>query len=77
MTNHVQPKHERRQWLTRVGRYIMLGGVSVLSLNLLARSLRGGCIQLTSPCQTCGLFQRCVLPRAEDSRQTQDEASTS
>ena len=68
MTKSDHEHDERRQWMTRVGRHAMLGGISVLSLNLIGRVVRSGCVRLTSPCQTCGLFNRCVLPRAEENR---------
>ena len=64
---------DRRQLLIRAGRYVMLGGVSILSLNLFNRVRVGGCVRLESPCQTCGLFNRCVLPKAEESRHAATE----
>jgi hypothetical protein len=76
MTNH-EENDDRRQLLIRVGRYAMLGGISVLSLNLFNRVLGSGCVQLQSPCQTCGLFKRCELPKAEASQQQLGEEETS
>ncbi|MBP88074.1 MAG: hypothetical protein CMJ64_15345 [Planctomycetaceae bacterium] len=67
---------ERRQWLVRLGRRVILGAISILSLNLLVRRLNGGCIRPESPCKSCGVFTHCGLPRAEESRQSQDERST-
>ena len=68
---------DRRQLLIRVGRYAMLGGISGLSLHLVSRGLRRGCVNLQSPCQTCGLFDRCALPKAEASKQELGEEGTS
>jgi hypothetical protein len=73
MTNEGEETLERRQWLIRIGRSIILGGISLLSLSLVTRSLASGCVRLTTPCQTCALLKRCVLPRAERSRQSQSE----
>ena len=61
-------KIERRQWLVRLGRHIILGGISILSLKLVMRRLNAGCIRPKSPCQSCGVFTDCGLPRAEESR---------
>ncbi|QEG00633.1 hypothetical protein Mal15_47040 [Stieleria maiorica] len=69
--------HDRRQWLVRVGRYALLGGMSVLTLNLLRRANNLGCVQLTSPCQTCGLFKKCGLPKADQARQPAMEGEPS
>ncbi len=73
MTSISEEHLERRQWLERVGRNIVLGGISLTSLGLVARSLNSGCVRLTTPCQTCTLLQRCALPPAEASRQSQLE----
>ncbi len=67
---------ERRQWLIRFGRRVILGGISILSLNLLLRRLNAGCIRPESPCQTCGVLSHCRLPRAEESKQSQQERRT-
>jgi hypothetical protein len=72
MTN-LEADNDRRQMLIRAGRYALLGGLSLLSLNLLNRVLHRGCVRLTSPCQTCALFKGCALPKAEDSRQQPSE----
>ncbi|WP_182868171.1 hypothetical protein [Stieleria mannarensis] len=71
MPDEINP--DRRQLLLRVGRYALLGGLSVLTLNLLRRANNLGCVQLTSPCQTCGLFNHCELSKAEAARQEETE----
>jgi hypothetical protein len=76
MTNP-EDNDDRRQLLIRVGRYAILGGISVLSLNLFNRVLGSGCVRLQSPCQTCGLFDRCALPKAEASKQELGEEGAS
>ena len=71
-----EENEDRRQLLIRAGRYTMLGGLSVLSLNLLSRVLVAECVSLESPCQTCGLFNRCTLPKAEESRHASTPGET-
>lgn len=68
---------DRRGLLVRVGRYAMLGGISALSLHLAGRVLARGCVNLQSPCQTCGLFDRCSLPKADASKQELGEEGAS
>lgn len=67
---------ERRQWLVRLGRRVLLGAISILSLSLVVRRLNAGCIQPESPCKNCGVFSHCALPKAEESRQSKPERST-
>ncbi|PAY16308.1 hypothetical protein CKO51_27560 [Rhodopirellula sp. SM50] len=69
--------NQRRQWLIRTGRYAILGGLSVLSLNLIDRALRGGCVRLESPCQSCELFKACELSKAAEARQATTEGNPS
>ncbi len=57
-----QDKMPRREWLGKVSRGAALGGISVLSVGLLAKP--GSCIDLISPCDTCVLFGGCELPKA-------------
>ena len=76
MTNS-EDNDDRRQILIQVGRYAILGGISVLSLHLLGRALRRGCVNLQSPCQTCGLFNRCELPKAEASKRSDGQEGVS
>lgn len=73
----IEENDDRRQLLIRSGRYAMLGGLSILSINLIQRVVNAGCVRFESPCQTCGLFEACELPKAAESRQsaTGDEAS--
>ncbi|QDV41795.1 hypothetical protein Enr13x_16380 [Stieleria neptunia] len=72
-----ETNNNRRQWLIRTGRYTLLGGLSVLSLNLLDRALRSGCVRLESPCQSCELFKACELSKAAETRQATTEGQTS
>ena len=52
----------RRQWLTGMARWGLLGGLAAVSARLLTRD--GDCVRHL-PCQTCGLWARCDLPRAQ------------
>lgn len=76
MTNP-EVNDDRRQLLVRVGRYALLGGITVLSLNLVNRVFGRGCVRLQSPCQTCGLFDRCELPKAEANKKEHGEEGAS
>ncbi|QDV84165.1 hypothetical protein [Planctomycetes bacterium TBK1r] len=74
---HPETNDDRRQYLIRTGRYMLLGGLSVLSLNLIDRALRGGCVRLESPCQSCELFKACELSKAAEARQSTSEGNAS
>ncbi len=57
----------RRQWLTGVLRYTLLGGLTVLSGHLLHKSQRPEC-RSNVTCQRCRAWDSCRLPQAVESR---------
>lgn len=56
---------------------MLLGGLSVLSLNLIDRALRGECVRSESPCQSCELFKACELSKAAEARRATTEGNAS
>ncbi len=59
----------RRNWLRSAARYVLLGGIGLITLILFSRS-GGKCLRFTLPCQECELLAHCGLPRARQTRGT-------
>ena len=64
---HRDDETSRRNWLTDVARYAMLGGIAVLAWKLIARS-GADCIRSVPSCHDCRLLAACRLPRANRTR---------
>ncbi len=67
------PQTDRRTWLTAAVRYGVLGGLGVVTWQLVLRGDGSSCPPLTSACASCGLWSRCELPRAQQSRRHQSD----
>ncbi len=60
---------ERRAWLSGAIRYGTLGGLVIVSGLLATRRSGNSCPGLSIPCETCGLWSQCELPRARTVRE--------
>ena len=59
---------DRRAWLSGVIRNSTLGVLVIVSGLLATRRSGRSCPGLSTPCDTCGLFRGCELPRAQGVR---------
>lgn len=68
----IDPSGEtRRQWLASLWRWCALTGLAVLTGRLLFRPRHAADCRRQLPCQSCGLVERCDLPRAAESRRSE------
>jgi len=65
---------QRRGWLIAAVRYLAVGGIGLVSWNLVRRS-PSSCLRFTLPCQDCSLLTACRSPRAR-SAQRQEQQHT-
>lgn len=64
-----QAATNRREWLTGAIRYGALSGLVIVSGSLATRRSGRSCPGLSIPCQTCGRWSACELPRARAERE--------
>ena len=69
--NGQEKRYQRRGWLIALGRYLAVGGIGLLSWNLVSRS-PSSCVRFTLPCQDCSLLAACRLPRARSAQRQRE-----
>ncbi|MBM3998892.1 MAG: hypothetical protein FJ297_05000 [Planctomycetes bacterium] len=61
-------QRHRRAWLIDAGRLVWLGALAALGAVLGSRAASAGCAAPRSPCEACGWWKGCDLPKAAAAR---------